>query len=146
MDSIDNGQFRSLLCEAVGTHNACIVIDALQESASVSVRINPFKYKNSHLCLNTTCDLPSSNCESSLFGDIADGGVSWNEDALFLKERPVFTLDPLFHTGLYYVQDSSAMFPGWVLGWGYKVGGYYGVPGRSQAPRRRGIRGRGRCG
>ena len=130
MDSIDNGQFRSLLCEAVGTHNACIVIDALQESASVSVRINPFKYKNSHFCLNTTCDLPSSNCESSLFGDIADGGVSWNEDALFLKERPVFTLDPLFHTGLYYVQDSSAMFPGWVLGKILSEGGYVGLSGR----------------
>ena len=28
------------------------------------------------------------------------------------EERPNFTLDPLFHAGCYYVQDSSAMFVG----------------------------------
>jgi NOL1/NOP2/fmu family ribosome biogenesis protein len=32
-----------------------------------------------------------------------------------LRERPVFTLDPLWHAGLYYVQESSSMFVGWIL-------------------------------
>lgn len=35
--------------------------------------------------------------------------------AQYLKERPSFTLDPLFHAGAYYVQDASAMFVGWLL-------------------------------
>lgn len=32
-----------------------------------------------------------------------------------LSERPAFTLDPLMHAGCYYVQDSSAMFPGHIF-------------------------------
>src|SRR4030095_5372686 len=28
----------------------------------------------------------------------------------YLPERPVFTLDPLFHAGVYYVQEASSMF------------------------------------
>jgi 16S rRNA C967 or C1407 C5-methylase (RsmB/RsmF family)/NOL1/NOP2/fmu family ribosome biogenesis protein len=28
----------------------------------------------------------------------------------FLKQRPIYTLDPLFHSGVYYVQESSSMF------------------------------------
>jgi 16S rRNA C967 or C1407 C5-methylase (RsmB/RsmF family)/NOL1/NOP2/fmu family ribosome biogenesis protein len=29
---------------------------------------------------------------------------------IYLPERPVYTLDPLFHSGAYYVQESSSMF------------------------------------
>lgn len=36
--------------------------------------------------------------------------VPWCEKGFLLKERPVFTLDPLFHAGLYYVQEASSMF------------------------------------
>jgi 16S rRNA C967 or C1407 C5-methylase (RsmB/RsmF family)/NOL1/NOP2/fmu family ribosome biogenesis protein len=28
----------------------------------------------------------------------------------FLSQRPIYTLDPLFHAGVYYVQESSSMF------------------------------------
>ena len=38
--------------------------------------------------------------------------VPWSPYGRILPERPVFTLDPLFHAGCYYVQDSSAMFVG----------------------------------
>ena len=38
------------------------------------------------------------------------GTVPWCENAFYLKERPVFTLDPLFHAGGYYPQDASSMF------------------------------------
>ena len=40
--------------------------------------------------------------------DIEDQ-VLWNPNGLYLKERPVFTLDPLFHAGAYYVQEASSM-------------------------------------
>lgn len=36
--------------------------------------------------------------------------VSWCSNGLYLPQRPVFTLDPLFHSGTYYVQEASSMF------------------------------------
>src|SRR5688572_6979389 len=36
--------------------------------------------------------------------------VPWCKDGFYLSERPVFTLDPHFHAGAYYVQESSSMF------------------------------------
>jgi 16S rRNA C967 or C1407 C5-methylase (RsmB/RsmF family)/NOL1/NOP2/fmu family ribosome biogenesis protein len=38
------------------------------------------------------------------------GPVPWATDAFYLSARPSFTLDPLFHAGLYYVQEASGMF------------------------------------
>jgi len=58
----------------------------------VSIRLNPFKFR----------DIPGTQ-------------VPWNSYSRILPERPSFTLDPLFHAGAYYVQDSSAMFPGHLL-------------------------------
>ena len=40
------------------------------------------------------------------------GKVKWNPDGLYLPKRPVFTLDPSFHAGAYYVQEASSMFVG----------------------------------
>jgi 16S rRNA C967 or C1407 C5-methylase (RsmB/RsmF family) len=36
--------------------------------------------------------------------------VPWCENGRYLKERPSFTADPLFHAGCYYVQEASSMF------------------------------------
>ena len=36
--------------------------------------------------------------------------VPWHLEGYYLEERPQFTLDPLFHTGAYYVQEASSMF------------------------------------
>jgi 16S rRNA C967 or C1407 C5-methylase (RsmB/RsmF family)/NOL1/NOP2/fmu family ribosome biogenesis protein len=36
--------------------------------------------------------------------------VPWSSGGYYLLERPVFTLDPLFHAGAYYVQEASSMF------------------------------------
>jgi 16S rRNA C967 or C1407 C5-methylase (RsmB/RsmF family)/NOL1/NOP2/fmu family ribosome biogenesis protein len=44
------------------------------------------------------------------FHFITDGRVPWNSNGWYLKERPVFTLDPLLHAGAYYVQEASSMF------------------------------------
>lgn len=56
----------------------------------VSIRLNPFKGP-----------------------DGPDGApVPWSPWGRILPDRPNFTLDPLFHAGCYYVQDSSAMFVG----------------------------------
>jgi len=39
-----------------------------------------------------------------------DKEVPWCKDGYYLKKRPVFTLDPLFHAGCYYSQEASSMF------------------------------------
>ena len=36
--------------------------------------------------------------------------IAWCEDGHYLKERPMFVLDPLWHAGAYYVQEASSMF------------------------------------
>ncbi len=41
--------------------------------------------------------------------------VPWSPYGRILPERPVFTLDPRFHAGCYYVQDSSAMYVGHIF-------------------------------
>ena len=85
-----NGSFRKYLEEAIGSDNALVAFSAFESAASVSVRCNPFK--------NGICPQGRQ--------------VAWNPYARILAERPVFTLDPHFHAGAYYVQDSSSMFVG----------------------------------
>lgn len=36
--------------------------------------------------------------------------VEWCEAGYYLESRPQFTFDPLFHAGVYYVQEASSMF------------------------------------
>lgn len=95
-----NPVFIQFLEDAVGASCAGTAVEALSLPASVSVRANPFKMQAGEL--------------AGHFGNI-DGSVPWCPDGMFLGERPQFTLDPLLHAGAYYVQDSSAMFPGHVF-------------------------------
>jgi 16S rRNA C967 or C1407 C5-methylase (RsmB/RsmF family) len=39
-----------------------------------------------------------------------DAKIPWSTFGYYLKERPSFTKDPLFHAGAYYVQEASSMF------------------------------------
>ncbi|MCQ2288254.1 MAG: rRNA cytosine-C5-methyltransferase [Muribaculaceae bacterium] len=36
--------------------------------------------------------------------------VPWCDRGFYLDERPQFTFDPMWHAGMYYVQDASSMF------------------------------------
>lgn len=98
MESIDSEVFRQALESVIGSEDASAAIEAMHSEPSVSVRLNPFK--------------PTSTPLPILEGS---GQVAWSEYGHILKERPVFTLHPLFHAGAYYVQDSSAMFVGWLF-------------------------------
>lgn len=69
-------------------------LQALQDPPPVSIRPHPVK---------TAPGLPT--------GD----PVPWWPEARYLAERPVFTLDPLFHAGAYYVQEASSMVIGHLL-------------------------------
>ena len=85
--------FITLLRES--TPHADATLEALEAPPSVSVRLNPAKLRS--------CPFPEAQ------------NVPWSPFGYLLKERPVFTLDPLFHAGCYYVQDTSAMFVGHVF-------------------------------
>ena len=85
-----NGNFRIYLEEAIGHENALVAFSAFERPASVSIRINPFK-----------------RCSR-----IEGREIPWCRHGHILQDRPVFTLDPSFHAGAYYVQDSSSMFVG----------------------------------
>lgn len=47
---------------------------------------------------------------SKVSADVPYEPVPWATDGYYLKERPPFTFDPLFHCGGYYVQEASSMF------------------------------------
>jgi 16S rRNA C967 or C1407 C5-methylase (RsmB/RsmF family)/NOL1/NOP2/fmu family ribosome biogenesis protein len=63
-------------------------IHSINQDAAISLRINPRK-----LHLPVTAER-----------------IPWSENGIFLKNRPPFTLDPIFHSGAYYVQEASSMF------------------------------------
>lgn len=67
---------------------ATALIQALQTEAVTSIRVNPKKFRE----------------------PIYQEKVPWHPGGYYLNERPVFTLDPLFHAGAYYVQEASSMF------------------------------------
>lgn len=72
------------------------LIEALTEtSPSVSVRFNCAK-----------CHV----VPDSVAGQSVGAPVPWCAAGRYLDSRPLFTLDPAIHQGLYYVQDASSMF------------------------------------
>ena len=97
MLELGDSRFMNILERAVGRDNAAAAAKAFEEPASVSVRLNPGK--------------ASADFAERHFGKGIEK-VPWSEHGFLLKERPQFTLDPLFHAGCYYVQDSSAMYVG----------------------------------
>ena len=63
--------------------------EALESPSPVSIRVNTFKW----------------NKKPGL-----SPPVPWCRDGYYLKTRPSFTADPLFHSGCYYPQEASSMF------------------------------------
>lgn len=95
-----DNRFIEYLETAIGRSNAETALEHLSAGPSVSVRLNPFKVEGGN--------------PDSIFENVS-GPVLWNDFGYFLQSRPKFTLDPCIHAGCYYVQDSSAMFPGYAL-------------------------------
>ena len=68
-----------------------VLIPALDTTSPVSIRLNPGKHQ----------DLTKMEFEEK---------VPWCENGYYLKSRPKFTLDPLFHSGCYYPQEAGSMY------------------------------------
>ncbi|MDR0803323.1 hypothetical protein [Fluviicola sp.] len=65
------------------------LLDALNEDQPIAVRINSLK-------------------GASVFNELER--IPWSKNGFYLKERPVFTLDPHFHGGRYYPQEAGSQF------------------------------------
>lgn len=65
------------------------LLKALGEPSPDSIRINPSKWNR----------IPENSDR-----------IPWCKWGYYLKERPSYTLDPLFHAGCYYPQEASSMF------------------------------------
>jgi 16S rRNA C967 or C1407 C5-methylase (RsmB/RsmF family)/NOL1/NOP2/fmu family ribosome biogenesis protein len=50
------------------------------------------------------------NPKKSADGLAVTSVIPWAKTGRYLSQRPLFTLDPLFHAGSYYVQEASSMF------------------------------------
>ncbi|MEZ4900721.1 MAG: RNA methyltransferase [Spirosomataceae bacterium] len=66
---------------------------ALHQAPPVSIRYNPIK-------------------PTDIAGEMI---IPWCATGRYLSQRPIFTLDPLFHSGAYYVQEASSMLIGYAL-------------------------------
>jgi|BioPla2DNA2_1021312.scaffolds.fasta_scaffold05647_3 16S rRNA C967 or C1407 C5-methylase (RsmB/RsmF family) len=109
MRRLDSEEFKHILARAIGAEKASVAFPAFREAAPVAVRVNPFKV--------STPGSAATEAEAEVFARACFGPsiskVPWNPLGYLLPERPVFTLDPLFHAGCYYVQDASAQFAGY---------------------------------
>ena len=85
--------FLRQMSEQLGAEEYEAFIQALNAEPPVSIRLNPHK------------PVPAPS----------ERQVLWCKDGYYLSERPVFTLDPLFHAGCYYVQEASSMYLSEVL-------------------------------
>jgi 16S rRNA C967 or C1407 C5-methylase (RsmB/RsmF family)/NOL1/NOP2/fmu family ribosome biogenesis protein len=68
-------------------HEWPLLKETLATPSPVSIRVNEKKYQYT-----------------------SEHAVPWTTTGFYLAERPVFTLDPVFHAGAYYVQEASSMF------------------------------------
>ena len=75
-------------------------MEAMDNEAPVSIRLNPFK--------------PSGK-EDLLRRLEISSEVPWCKDGFYLSRRPQFTFEPWFHAGKFYVQEASSMFISHVL-------------------------------
>lgn len=85
--------FKRQMQGIIGERNYNDLAEAIGGEPTTSIRINRAKLSSG---------VP--------FQELIDGEVGWCSDGYYLRERPLFTLDALFHGGAYYVQEASSMF------------------------------------
>lgn len=87
-------RFKERMIRELGIEEWRLFESAAKQSPPVSVRLHPRKYSGT---LETASEVP------------------WCRQGRYLDRRPVFTLDPAFHAGGYYVQEASSMSLWYIL-------------------------------
>lgn len=90
--------FKSQMIEQLGPDQAGLLFNAISCAPVTSVRYNPLKTVG--VAAPVFMPVPMESTET----------VPWTGNAWYLNQRPSFTSDPLFHAGVYYVQEASSMF------------------------------------
>ncbi len=67
-------------------------LKSFEEDIPVSIRLNPMKMEEGRWKMEDAEPVP------------------WCRNGYYLRQRPNFTFDPLFHAGCYYVQEAASMF------------------------------------
>lgn len=88
-------EFTEYTADLFGPQRWDAFVQSFAQEAAVSVRLNPWKAKKN--------PFPQAV------------PVPWCKQGFWLKERPRFTGDPLFHAGVYYVQEAGSLFLDQVL-------------------------------
>lgn len=89
--------FAQYTAQLMGDARYNTFVQALEQEAPVSIRLNPLKQPQDVTAAAATQPVP------------------WCEEGRYLSHRPNFTADPLLHAGAYYVQEASSMFVTHVL-------------------------------
>ncbi|MGB4973956.1 MAG: RsmB/NOP family class I SAM-dependent RNA methyltransferase, partial [Cyclobacteriaceae bacterium] len=79
--------FQKIIKDLLGNESDSFY-ESLLTTSPPAVRLNP----NKDFRLSNTSNIP------------------WTQYGKYLKERPIYTLDPALHAGAYYVQEPSSMF------------------------------------
>ncbi len=95
-DTLLPPEFISYTCELFGAERWQRFLQAFNQPPATSIRLNPWKIPPTPLFPQAT-------------------PVPWCQQGYWLSERPNFTLDPLFHAGVYYVQEAGSLFLDHVL-------------------------------
>ena len=106
-------EFREYAADALGGEIAgelCSNIESCEELTSV--RVNPLKGGSLEGAFKGAAQVGSGDApqETPEGASLATEPVQWSSLGHYLSSRPVFTLDPLFHAGGYYVQEASSMY------------------------------------
>jgi len=96
-------QFEDYTRQLMGAERYERLCRALDTPSPTSIRFNPFKTTEEE---RQNMTFPSHDEVSIRQGD----RVGWCPEGCYLPQRPAFTLDPLLHAGVYYVQEASSMF------------------------------------
>lgn len=110
MPEIPEGFVRQME-EILGAEDSKLLINALDEAPSVSIRINRKKVSDPETFIRR-------------FAEYGVSPIEWCESGFYLDKRPDFVLDPLFHAGTYYVQEAASMiYESIVARWISRLGG-----------------------
>lgn len=95
--------FKEYAIEALGAEVAATLFEEISKGSDcTSVRVNPLK--------TNSFESNSQSIELMLADGVDSTPVPWSKLGFYLSQRPVFTLDPLFHSGAYYVQEAGSMY------------------------------------
>lgn len=96
-------EFKQYATEALGAERANVLFSQIDKGEEItSVRANPLKGISAG-------DMPGM-IESNEAVSAGEDCIGWCKLGRYLLRRPVFTLDPLFHAGGYYVQEAGSMY------------------------------------